>query len=400
MNLSRGNGVPRRILQQSFILVRKPASSSARFPVVARFFVCGAIVALFLAGCTRKPLTKSELRAITSEIVSSAQKVTSHRAEITIRPQTAPTTSTSNQITADNIYISVPDSPQTTALENALAEVARRHDLHLIAMTSGKDVRFDFTLKGVRTHSIHIVSANAGAPPAAVALQPRVPAPHPGGTGNLAIILDDLGYDQASADSLLTLPFPITVSVIPHLPLSTQVADEAYRRGYEVLLHLPMQSESANVKHEDVELRVGMNSPQVESALAEMLETVPHAIGVNNHQGSAATADAALMAELMPALRQRRLFFIDSRTTANTVAYQVAEQSGVRAASRKVFLDDNPTKEAILGQLDLAVRDAMRDGAAIAIGHPHPATIAALSEALPQLESRGVHLVFASDVVH
>lgn len=400
MNLSRGNEIPRRILRQSFILVGEPASSRVWFSFVARFFVGGAIVALLLAGCTRKPLTRSELRAITGEIVSTAQKVTSHRAEITIRPQGGPATSGPSQITADNIYISVPDASQTAPLENALAEVARRHDLHLIATTSGKDVRFDFTLKGVRTHSIQIVPANASLSPSVAPSQPRVPTPHPGGTGNLAIILDDLGYDQASADSLLALPFPITVSVIPHLPLSTQVADEAYRRGYEVLLHLPMQSESADVKHEDVELRVGMNSPQVESALAGMLETVPHATGVNNHQGSAATADAALMEELMPALRQRKLFFIDSRTTADTVAYQVAERSGVLAASRKVFLDDNPTKEAVLGQLDLAVKDAMRDGAAIAIGHPHPGTIAALSQALPQLESRGVHLVFASDVVH
>ena len=114
------------------------------------------------------------------------------------------------------------------------------------------------------------------------------------GTRNLAIILDDLGYDRAAADSLLALPFPLTVSVIPHLPLSTEVAEEAYRRGDQVLLHLPMESESQDVKHESVELRVGMNSQQVESALAAMLETVPHAAGVNNHQGSRATADPAL----------------------------------------------------------------------------------------------------------
>jgi len=126
---------------------------------------------------------------------------------------------------------------------------------------------------------------------------------------------------------------------------------------------------------------------------------VPHAIGVNNHQGSRATADPALMAALMPALYQHGLFFIDSRTTSATVAYVAAERSGVRAASRKVFLDDTPTREAVLQQLDLAARDAQRDGSAIAIGHPHPATIAALSEGVPRLESRGVRLVFASEVV-
>jgi polysaccharide deacetylase 2 family uncharacterized protein YibQ len=138
----------------------------------------------------------------------------------------------------------------------------------------------------------------------------------------------------------------------------------------------------------------------VESALAGMLETVPYAAGVNNHQGSLATADRELMQALMPALRARGLFFIDSRTTAATVAYDAAERSGVRAASRKVFLDDTQTKEAILAQIELAERDALRDGSAIAIGHPHPATIAALAEAVPRLEARGIRLVFASDLAH
>ena len=101
----------------------------------------------------------------------------------------------------------------------------------------------------------------------------------------------------------------------------------------------------------------------------------------------------------MPALRDRGLFFIDSRTTTATVAYDVAERSGVPASSRKVFLDDNPTKEAVRAQLNLAARDAVRDGSAIAIGHPRPGTIAALAETLPQLKSRGIRLVFASDLV-
>ena len=130
-----------------------------------------------------------------------------------------------------------------------------------------------------------------------------------------------------------------------------------------------------------------MKADQVERDLDSMLETVPHAAGVNNHQGSRATADAKLMGELMPALRRRGLFFVDSRTTAATVAYDAAERAGVRSASRKVFLDDTTNRDAILSQIDLAARDATRDGFAIAIGHPHPATIAALVEAAPRIEA-------------
>jgi uncharacterized protein len=216
----------------------------------------------------------------------------------------------------------------------------------------------------------------------------------------LAIIIDDLGNDPAEAKSVLTLPFPLTVSVLPHLEYSAQTADEAWRRGDQVMLHLPMQPIEDGAKDEAIELRPGMSESQVQSALTGMLATVPHAIGVNNHEGSRATADPHLMAELMPLLRARGLFFVDSRTTAATVAYDAAERAGVRAASRKVFLDDTPTQAAVVAQLDLAARDAIRDGSAIAIGHPHPQTIAALTDGVPQLERHGIRVVFVSDVVH
>ena len=144
----------------------------------------------------------------------------------------------------------------------------------------------------------------------------------------------------------------------------------------------------------------GLFAGEVGSLLAGMLDTVPHVVGVNNHEGSLATADPSLMAAVMGFLRQRNLFFIDSRTTAATVAYDAARRAGVRAASRNVFLDDVESRAAILRQLDLAARDATEQGSAIAIGHPHPATLAALAQALPQLESRGIHLVYASSLVH
>ncbi len=216
----------------------------------------------------------------------------------------------------------------------------------------------------------------------------------------LAIIIDDLGNDPSEAKSVVALPFPITASVLPHLEYSAQTADEAWSRGDQVILHLPMQPVGDAAKSEAIELRSGMSTSQVQTTLAGMLASVPHAIGVNNHEGSRATADPRLMAELMPLLRARGLFFIDSRTTAATVAYDEAERTGVRAASRKVFLDDTPTREAVLAQLDLAARDALHDGAAIAIGHPHPQTIAALADGVPRLERRGIRVVFASDLVH
>jgi polysaccharide deacetylase 2 family uncharacterized protein YibQ len=352
--------------------------------------VCTTV--LLLAGCGTKKISEAELRAVTTEIVTAAQRISDHKSEVTIRPELQPSkTGTPGKLVADNVYISLSKTSQAGAIAQALDEIAPRHKLSVRETSSDGIMRFDYASDGIRTHTIHVVTP----------LEARSRDALKQGSRNarLAIIIDDLGYDRAAADSLLALGFPLTVSVLPHLQLSTEVAEEAYRRGDQVMLHLPMQSESDTVKTEEVELRLGMNEHQVDSALVGMLETVPHAVGVNNHQGSRATADPALMAALMPELRRRGLFFVDSRTLASTVAYDTAERLGVRAASRKVFLDDSANREAILGQLELAARDAERDGSAIAIGHPRPETIATLAEALPRLQSRGIRLVFVSDVV-
>lgn len=331
--------------------------------------------------------------------MAAAQKIAGRKSGIEIRPELVSSkTGIPAAVSADNIYVSLPDSREGPALRAALKDIAKRHELTVSESDSGGVARYDFSFHGARTHSIHVVTpiAARGARVAAVAGSKSRDA---GKSARLAIIIDDIGYDQASADSVLALGFPLTVSVLPHLPLSNDVAEEAYRRGDQVMLHLPMESEGGAAKVEDIELRTGMNTGEVNSILADMLDTVPHVVGVNNHQGSLATSDARLMGELMPALRQRGLFFIDSRTEAKTVAYDAAKRAGVKAASRKVFLDDTQTRAAIVAQLELAARDARRDGSAIAIGHPHPATIAALAEEAPRLEEAGIQLVFASDLV-
>ncbi|HEX8765873.1 MAG TPA: divergent polysaccharide deacetylase family protein, partial [Candidatus Acidoferrum sp.] len=125
------------------------------------------------------------------------------------------------------------------------------------------------------------------------------------------------------------------------------------------------------------------------------------AVGVNNHQGSGATSDTALMRELMPVLRDRHLFYIDSRTTAATVAYETAQSSRVPSAFRNVpFLDDVTEVAAVRKQLELAFDGAREKGEAVAIGHPHPATLEALREVLPNAQAQGVRLAFASELVH
>lgn len=327
------------------------------------------------------------MRAATSDIVTTTQEAAGREAGITIRPG-----GEAGGAAADEIYVTLADSSRRDSLKKALQEVARRRHLSFADASEGGAARFDFSYEGSVTHSVH------------VAAPARKEQPSNGnasrGTAELAIIIDDMGNDAGAADSLLALSFPLTISVLPHLPLSTEVAEKAYRRGDQVMLHLPMESESERARPESAELRVGMDATQVGPVLTGMLGTVPHAIGVNNHEGSRATSDPALMSELMPELRKHNLFFIDSRTTAATVAFEAAERAGVRAASRKVFLDDSESREAILAQLELAGRDAEQNGSAIAIGHPHASTVAALAEGVPRLEARGIRLVFASELTH
>jgi uncharacterized protein len=234
----------------------------------------------------------------------------------------------------------------------------------------------------------------------------NIRAAHPGrpsGTGpRLAIILDDVGGDDARAtvDGIFALHYSLTVSILPSHPHSTQIAAEAHRRGYQVMLHLPMEA-AGNEIPESRELRPGMSTEDISAELKQMLASVPYAVGVNNHQGSLATSDANLMNELMPLLSARNLFFIDSRTTSATVAFDTARSDGVRTAFRNVpFLDDVRDVAAIRRQLSLALKDAREKGEAIAIGHPHPETLRALTEMLPEAQADGICLVHVSELVH
>jgi polysaccharide deacetylase 2 family uncharacterized protein YibQ len=248
--------------------------------------------------------------------------------------------------------------------------------------------RFDYVLGRRRTQSIHLVT------PLAIVLPTQRASHQP----RLAIVIDDLGNDPAQADALFRLSYPLTLSVLPHLSNSGEIAEEAHRRGYQVLLHLPMAS-TGGEKDEAIELHPGMDSGAVAQTFAAMLDTVPYAVGVNNHEGSRGTSDSKLMSELMPLLRERKMFFVDSRTTAATLAETAAHTAGVPATSRNVFLDDDQSPAAIRKQFALAVRDAREKGSALAIGHPHPETLQVLAEMLPEAERQRVRLVFASDLV-
>jgi polysaccharide deacetylase 2 family uncharacterized protein YibQ len=371
-------------------------------------------IALISAGCQKKPqpLNGIQIRAITREMVFAAKNASNGRVQTGMFPERAldsegqrgPAPGGRGQAPplppADLIFISLPhmeggktDESALSAVVNDLDRVAAAHQLgHIQRPGTPGLFRYDYFYAGRRTHTINIVT-----PIVTPAAAPAV-AQH-SSHAKLAIIIDDLGNDREAAETLFQLPFPLTVSVLPHLQHSPEISEEASRRGFQVMLHIPIEA-PAGAKSERIELRPGMEPEQVTNLVQQMLETVPQAEGANNHQGSVGTSDAALMDAIMPALRERDLFFVDSRTSAATVAFTAARRAHVRTASRDVFLDDTEEVSAIHHQLELAVQDAKLHGSAIAIGHPHPTTLQVLSEDLPKLEREGVTLVFASQVVH
>ncbi|HYB62507.1 MAG TPA: divergent polysaccharide deacetylase family protein [Methylomirabilota bacterium] len=352
-------------------------------------------IALIFSGCGRQAPSSEEIRSITREMIAASHEAAGGRAEIGFRGQYGAREPDGGPppLEADHIFITLPAGEQdfsVTAIQRALDRVAKSHHLARQPQPSTPgQVRFDYAFNGHATHSIHIVFPIRSAAEEKRSAQKT----HP----RLAIIFDDLGGEHGSAEALLALQYPLTVAVLPNLQYSAEIAEEAHRRGFEVMLHLPVESESGE-KPEPQELRSGMSRQDVAALLDNMLESVPHAVGVNNHQGSRGTADPALMDNLMAALSARKLFFIDSRTTASTVAYQAAVGAGVPAASRNVFLDDVESADAVRAQIELAASDAKKNGFAIAIGHPHEITLQVVAEELPKLEAEGIRLVFASDL--
>jgi polysaccharide deacetylase 2 family uncharacterized protein YibQ len=215
-----------------------------------------------------------------------------------------------------------------------------------------------------------------------------------------AIVLDDLGQDSQAARKLFALPYPLTFSVLPHLRYSQATAEEIHRAGRQVMLHLPMEAEpGSHASPGEGAIRTGLRDAEVQRIVQEDLASVPFAVGVNNHMGSRATKSVPLMADVMRILAERQLYFIDSRTTADSVALAAARCQGLPAFYRAVFLDDTETVPYILGQLREFRRVVEEQGVALAIGHPHPTTIEALTKFLPELERADIELVEASELV-
>ena len=232
---------------------------------------------------------------------------------------------------------------------------------------------------------------------------PTSPAPPPDkatapARARIAIVIDDLGNDREALERIARWPFAVGGAVLPGLPGSADAARRLAASGKEVLLHLPMEPDGypAVQPGPGVILRSD-DDEKIAHTLIDDLATVPGAVGVNNHMGSAATADPRVMRAVVRVLAARGLYLLDSRTSEATVARRVADEAALPSVSRRVFLDAVPKASAIERAYRELLSTAKREGEAIAIGHPHPATLDLLERELPRLE--GVRLVRVSELV-
>jgi polysaccharide deacetylase 2 family uncharacterized protein YibQ len=214
----------------------------------------------------------------------------------------------------------------------------------------------------------------------------------------LAIVIDDLGNSLRAGLDAIALPAPITFAVMPHRKHSKLLAERAGRLGRDVLLHVPMSTLNDRALGAG-----GLTEDLVEKDFKDTLRfsiaSIPYISGVNNHMGSRLTTRPTAMKWVMEVLEQEKLFFLDSRTNSKSVAYETALEMGLQTANRDIFLDNQINIDHIHKQFKKALTIAKKYGSAIAIGHPHQATLSYLEHVLPQLEGTDVAIYSLSDLL-
>jgi uncharacterized protein len=216
---------------------------------------------------------------------------------------------------------------------------------------------------------------------------PQTPAPSPQSTERrsrqIAVIIDDIGFDLRLVEELARIRAPIAFAVLPYAPHAAEAARLLHRAGKEILLHLPMEPRSYPMEDPGAgALFTNMDAGEIRRQIETDLTAVPYASGVNNHMGSLFMENEAGLSVVMEELAKRNLFFVDSRTTPNSLGKQAAAGAGVRFAERAVFIDHHRSYSAALANLTQPRRSDWEKGKPLLlIGHPHDETILALEEA-------------------
>jgi len=225
--------------------------------------------------------------------------------------------------------------------------------------------------------------------------------PIPDVKGMIGIVIDDFGYrNDEISEGFLDLDANLTYAIIPGHRYSTSFGEKAVDAGYEVIVHMPMENTGKTYGEEEYVLMTKMDNETIERRLNNALKEIPTAIGMNNHQGSKASADQNVMSNIAKVMKEKSLFFLDSRTTVETIGETTMEVFGVPTARRNVFLDNEDDEQKIERQLMKLVKRSEELGAAIGIGHVKPKTLNVLSDQIPKLMKKGYRFEFVSKMLH
>jgi polysaccharide deacetylase 2 family uncharacterized protein YibQ len=213
----------------------------------------------------------------------------------------------------------------------------------------------------------------------------------------ISIVMDDLGPNQKMALAVLEIDAPITLSILPQEIYTRWIATEGHRRGHDIIAHIPMEAVKP-LKLGNGGLYTWMTDGELMKTLDEDIDSIPNLIGVSNHMGSALSADERAMAVVITGLKKRGLFFLDSKTTKDTVGFRLAHEAGLKTFVRDVFLDAENNPGEIENQWKRLVGIAKERGYAIALAHPRNNTIAFLQKTVK--ETKEVQIVPLSQLPH
>lgn len=214
-----------------------------------------------------------------------------------------------------------------------------------------------------------------------------------------AFIIDDLGYETKVAKKMMELEYPIALSILPFLQYSEFTAEESKKNNKEVMLHLPMEPNNSDANPGPGAIESYMSEEEIRQAVRKCILDFPYTIGVNNHMGSKITEDREIMEIVLEEIKGYNLFFIDSMTSKNSIAYEVAQEMGIKSAVRSVFLDNGNDMEYIKGQMLEVQKIALEKGEVIAIGHDRINTFYVLKRMIPELIRAGIEIVPVSELV-
>ncbi len=214
-----------------------------------------------------------------------------------------------------------------------------------------------------------------------------------GHKGKMAIIIDDWGYATSAIDPLIAFPLPLTIAVLPHLPVSREVSELAYNAGHAVILHQPMEALDGSLDLGPGGIKVDMDKREAIKVIRDNLASLPVVSGMNNHMGSRVTEDPATMALVLEVLKEQGMFFVDSHTSPKSIAPAVAKQLQIPYSINNLFLDNENDVEKIKEQVRKGIELAKRQGQTVVIGHVRPDTATALWQMLPELIDSGIEFV-------